>query len=349
MLALVYQDYYVLQQIGLWLLFAVIVHYAIQKQTIFRLNGNISLLIVCICIYFAFRPLSMGIDTRNYFNDFFLPASQGVSILGEDDVLYWSLMQFISKFQSYPLFLFLNACLYLLPVLIASRNHFSYNGYLYVIVLITSFSFLTYGINGMRNGVATSFFLLAISCKREWLRFALMLIGYFLHGSLIIPIAAYCISFFIRDTRLYLLGWCFAFVLSFVAGPTIQQWFLTAGILEDGRIGYLGADASWGFRIDFILYGALPIVVGGYEILKNGYRDKDYLRFYHTYIVANALFVMVCNVPFSNRFAYLSWFIMPLLLLYPYLKPSLSVKGYKKAFIWASIHFAFTMLYTFFR
>jgi hypothetical protein len=39
----------------------------------------------------------------------------------------------------------------------------------------------------------------------------------------------------------------------------------------------------------------------------------------NTYLLANAVWVLLIHASFSNRFAYLSWFMMPWLLVYPFL------------------------------
>ena len=46
--------------------------------------------------------------------------------------------------------------------------------------------------------------------------------------------------------------------------------------------------------------------------------DPFYARLVNTYLLANALWVLVIQTSFSNRFAYLSWFMMPWVLLYPF-------------------------------
>ena len=34
--------------------------------------------------------------------------------------------------------------------------------------------------------------------------------------------------------------------------------------------------------------------------------------------MANTVWVVINQVPYSNRFAYLSWFLMPLIIVYPF-------------------------------
>lgn len=46
--------------------------------------------------------------------------------------------------------------------------------------------------------------------------------------------------------------------------------------------------------------------------------DPFYARLVNTYLLANALWILVIHADQSNRFAYLSWFMMPWVLLYPF-------------------------------
>lgn len=48
--------------------------------------------------------------------------------------------------------------------------------------------------------------------------------------------------------------------------------------------------------------------------------DWKYKLLINTYIFANSFWIMVMNAAYSNRFAYLSWFLYPIVLAYPCLK-----------------------------
>ena len=43
-------------------------------------------------------------------------------------------------------------------------------------------------------------------------------------------------------------------------------------------------------------------------------------KIYSIYLFANALWILVIQANFSNRFAYLSWFMLGLVIVYPFLK-----------------------------
>mgnify|MGYP007128044265 CR=1 FL=1 len=54
-------------------------------------------------------------------------------------------------------------------------------------------------------------------------------------------------------------------------------------------------------------------------VLKRKIFNSQYLLLLHTYVLANAFWVMLIRASYSNRFAYLSWFMYPVVLAYPLL------------------------------
>ena len=51
-----------------------------------------------------------------------------------------------------------------------------------------------------------------------------------------------------------------------------------------------------------------------------------YEQVYRMYVLVNALWLLFIRVPYSDRFAYLSWFLIPFLLLYPVLNGRLDTQ-----------------------
>lgn len=78
---------------------------------------------------------------------------------------------------------------------------------------------------------------------------------------------------------------------------------------------------NYGFRIDFILYSALAIIYSGWIILKQKYDDVFYMRLSCTYIIVNCLWLVMIRVTYADRFALLSWSLISLIILYPYMNP----------------------------
>ena len=72
-----------------------------------------------------------------------------------------------------------------------------------------------------------------------------------------------------------------------------------------------------GFRWDFLLYSAAPVVMAWYVCIKRNLQDNWYNVICTTYCLCNAFWVMVIRSAFSNRFAYLSWFLYPIVIAYP--------------------------------
>lgn len=73
--------------------------------------------------------------------------------------------------------------------------------------------------------------------------------------------------------------------------------------------------------------------------------DHFYARLLNTYLLTNALWVLAINANSSNRFAYLSWFMLPWVLMYPFL-PGKEIKRPRIDLITATLlaHYSFTYL-----
>ena len=54
-----------------------------------------------------------------------------------------------------------------------------------------------------------------------------------------------------------------------------------------------------------------------YVCVKHQIRDNWYDVICTTYCLCNAFWIMVIRAAFSNRFAYLSWFLFPVVIAYP--------------------------------
>ena len=59
---------------------------------------------------------------------------------------------------------------------------------------------------------------------------------------------------------------------------------------------------------------------------KKGFKDNFYNQIFSTYLICNAFWILVIRANFSNRCAYLSWFLMRVVIIYPYLRKRFYVK-----------------------
>ena len=87
----------------------------------------------------------------------------------------------------------------------------------------------------------------------------------------------------------------------------------------------------------------MPIWLAYHVLVKKRITDTTYLLIANTYIYANSFWVMMMQATYSNRFAYLSWFMLPVVLAYPCLR--MNVWGNRQGKVAAKImlaHVGFT-------
>lgn len=243
--------------------------------------------------------------------------------------------------------------------LLACRKLTPNNSLITFLFFLGAFSTYTYGVNGIRNGLACSITLCAIAymaTSRKYLplAIALAIAALGIHKSTMLPIAAlFTSAYFIKSFKTAYYFWIASILISLVAGGAVTALFDSLGF--DDRFSHYamgGIDANkfshTGFRWDFLIYSMMPIVLGYYTVIKRGIYDRTYLILLNTYTLANAFWVMVIRANYSNRFAFLSWFMYPIVLAYPLLK--LDIWGPKQGKRLAQImlaHVAFTWIMSF--
>jgi len=202
------------------------------------------------------------------------------------------------------------------------------NVWLAILFVFFSYQFYSYGTNGLRNGMACAIMLLAIAffCDRSKIG-TIIGIGLFIlamgcHRSALLPMAALLTSLFIvKDIKFATYIWVGCIVLSLIAGSYFQNLMGSLGF-DDRASSYstmseevLAQFSHVGFRWDFLLYSAMPVWLAWYVRFKGIY-DRTFTLLATTYIIANSFWILICRVAFSNRFAYLSWFMYALVIAY---------------------------------
>ncbi len=287
---------------------------------IFLLFGVIS--------FIGLRPVSgryFG-DMGTYANYFKKYASGGLVTSDKDVVFHYYMKTFASLVPMYIFFLF-SAFIYIYPMYLISKRYFEEYWFYAFLMFIASFSFYTYGTNGIRNGLATSIFLWGLCYKDKKVIMAIFfLIASLFHKTILLPVLAYGLTFFIKkDPIIYLKMWLIAIPMSLFLGSIFINLFSMLGF-DDRLGGYLTGVAKTenvgktGFRWDFIFYSSFAVYTGWYFIKKRNFRDSFYNKIYGTYLICNSFWILVIRANFSNRFAYLSWFLMAIIIIYPFLK-----------------------------
>jgi hypothetical protein len=150
------------------------------------------------------------------------------------------------------------------------------------------------------------------------------------------------------------LCWLIAIPLSLALGSFWENFFLNLGILEEDRlIGYLSGEEQYvklieeenrGFRWDFLLYSGTGVFAGWYFIIKKKFEDVLYNQLFSIYLMANTLWILVIRSNFSNRIAYLSWFMLGVVIIYPLLKNKLVKKQHLLVGQILMVYYLFTYL-----
>lgn len=263
-------------------------------------------------------------DTSNYYKTF-KAFSLGKPIEDARDLGWLLFMKALSTFVSAHTFFTICAFLYIFPLYKVSKAFFKEYWFYCFFGFLVSFSFYTYGVNGVRNGVAGSLFLWGLCYKdKKWLMILLFAWAIMFHKTITLPVIAYLLTYLYNNPKSYLIAWFVAIPLSLVMGSVWISLFASLGF-DDRLSGYLAGSTSGttSFRWDFIFYSFFAVFAGWYFIFKNKFKDAFYNQLLNTYLICNAFWILVIRANFSNRFAYLSWFMMAIVIFYPFLKTRL--------------------------
>lgn len=287
------------------------------------------ILIVFLLFFMGFRPISyIFVDMGTYasvYDQYVNGNENNIST----DYGFNLLIRILAYFNSKVLFFFIISVLYIFPLYIASKRWFPNYYYFSILILVASFSFWSYGTNGLRNGLATSFTILAFSyINKKWLMYILFLVAYSFHSSVLLPIFAYFLTSVFRFKFFYFGLWVLSIFFSLTLAEFWENFFLRFGFGKEDKLqGYFSNKelfkdtfAYTGFRWDFLIYSSVVVLIAFYFIEVKKFKDKQYIQLTNIYLLTNAFWILVIRANFSNRFAYLSWFMMGIVIIYPFLK-----------------------------
>ena len=215
-------------------------------------------------------------------------------------------------------FLFI-ATIYFGAAFLGIRRLFPHHTLMAYLVFLGAFSTFSYATNGIKAGAAASIFIWAISYRqRPFICIPLMLISWGFHHSMVLPIAAYIITVFFKNPYYYYIGWSLCFLISLLHINYFSNFF--SGYADERGAEYLLDTLNNGFRLDFILYSAVPILIGYLlQCHKRINVSSTYSTLINLYTTINGVWLLCMYASFTNRIAYLSWFLYPIVLIYPFL------------------------------
>lgn len=137
----------------------------------FKLAG--ACLLAFLLLYIGLRPISGVFTDMKTYNNRFVYYQEGGALQMNKDPFFQTFTYWCTKIMSNQAYFFVCASLYILPLWWACKRWFKEGAFLAFLMLVGSMSFWAYGTNGIRNGIATSIFILAISFDKKVIIYAL--------------------------------------------------------------------------------------------------------------------------------------------------------------------------------
>jgi len=310
-----------------------------KKNTILKNEYISGFLIVFITLFLTISieaDVSLGTDMARYLRAF--------STMG-----HMTFTETIQYFSMEPLFLFLqwilskistNPDLYvkfitffsIFILVLTSRNLFSDHNSIFFIFSYLSFPFFySYLYNGTRQGLSMLVLLLAISLwlnsKKSFRKqkiFILLIVACLFHYSAI-PIAI--LYFIVINTNIslkkYIIAWI-SFVLLFITD--LNTIIMNIPIISN--IDFVQAYSSYelinafgeGNKTNFLVFSMFFLILAIYFVHKydlDQVKQVNYVYIIKFYIAFNIFYLLFGFVAYSNRISAYSWYLIPLLIMYP--------------------------------
>lgn len=294
-------------------------------------DSFLTFIIIAYCIVASvFSPI--GVDKRVYIENF-----KYASYLEYAKDPGWTLITKVLNvacFNDEILYLFVLAFVYVFSYYYIGKCKLGKQNVAYYLLLSAGcLGFWSGSTNIMRAGFATSLFFLSLCFveKKKAIYIALSVFAILVHNSVLVLVAAFFLTKYYQNFKVYIWLWLVFLALSSVnaLNPIVSFLSSHTGEVGDRIAGYAydidesAADLyrNTGFRIDFVLYSAIAIVYSRWIIYKQKYDDIFYKRLSCTYIIVNCLWLVMIRIPYADRFALLSWSLISLIILYPYMNP----------------------------
>ncbi|TGN26695.1 EpsG family protein [Empedobacter tilapiae] len=323
--------------------FVLICEYIIKNKSSNKIQNVFLILFAFIfIILIGTRDKIVGADSERTL--IFFTGARVIKSLSElkDIGIYIVSMLARSISDNYKTFFTFNAILYIIPIIIGIFNLTKKNRLVFFFIIVSMFFFKTMGINTTRQGIAFSFFFLALTMfsKKKWLSILFFIVAFFNHASIIIPIAFYLLSTKIKNVNLVIGIYIIATVLSllnFNLNSFLGKIPIINILVEERMDLYYKQEYQLvyqtGFRINFFTFNTIFAIIG--YITLNNLKKKiehydEYKRYYVCFMLASSFFFLMFSAAFSDRFGFLSWIFIPFLLL-PYTQTNKKI-GYLNMF-----------------
>lgn len=314
-------------------------------------NVGLFLLVIILILFIGFRPQSyVFVDMMNYIQNYhaFLENVPFNWDANAENFLFDNYFAFVGSQNLGTTFFFVTiAAIYFGCAYWGIRRLFLRDTAIAYLTFLGAFSTFSYATNGIKAGAAASLFILALSYYRNWkICIPLLIITLGFHHSMSMPIAAFVLSALWKNPKQFFWGWLFSLFCAVAHVSFFQELF--AGMTDESGVGYLTSSGSdWGgkngFRLDFVLYSSMPVLVGYYAVYKHKIKSSMYNLLLKVYLTTNAIWMLCMYASFTNRIAYISWSLYPIVLIYPLLNEEWGRNKYRVASKIFIAHLAFTL------
>lgn len=312
-----------------------------NRPTIVNYSGNsqlwlILLLSAVMVPFIGYRPANILFPDTAVYTSTYDALKRGIDItFSKGETFFYFIRDIcISLDFSSQQYLMTIAGLYLLLLCLICRLLFKGNEILAFLFFITGFGFYSDLMTLIRNGLAMemTLFSMAILCMswKKSIKYTMAcligILAFYTHKSVLMPLSAMFLAYFlIKDTKISSLIWIISIFIALIIGPSLGvyisdimederlQQFTVAGLNEENFEGF----SHSGFRWDFLLYSFAGIIMCLYVTIVKGINDNVYNFICNTFILTNAAWITLIYSTFSDRFARLSWAMMPIVFLYP--------------------------------
>lgn len=300
-------------------------------------------------VFIGLRPISWVFADMSQYQGYYERWSGVFTFdVHAENLIYDNLMFFLASIKFPPvLFYLMIAFVYYGCTHVACHKMFKKNSAAAFVIFLAAFSTFSYGTNGIKAGAAAAIFLVALAYRENMrLSVLLILVSIGVHHSMQLPIAAYILTVYFKNPKIYFGGWLFCLLMAIAHVTFFQNLF--AGFSDERGAEYLMSDdKDWGgkggLRIDFIIYSAMPVLVGYWALYKKKMQlSKFYTNLLNMYLTTNGVWMLCMYVEYTNRIAYLSWFMYPVVLIYPFLNEGWGPSRYKTFSKVAYAHLGFT-------
>lgn len=335
---------------------------SILRKDVVELNATWGVVFTLILIlYMGLRPVN-GVfgDMVTYARGFESERFQSTPITWrfESEWLFYNMLKWFAHNSEPSIFFLVCSALYIIPLWIAMHRIFKSYYYIPLIVIFGMFTFWNYGVNGIRNGIGVSFIILAMTYVDNLpIAGLLCFIAFGFHKSVLMLVGALILAWFYKKSYTYLAIWVACIPISLIFGNTIQNFFTNLSLfMEDARYAdYISGDnlgiveLTLGFRWDFLIYSAMGTIVGYYFIFVRNFKDEYYHWIYNVFLITNAFWILIIRASYTNRIAQISWFIMPIVLIYPFMKKRFWINHEKMLGYGILIFYSFAFYYNILR